>query len=88
MGGCSLGPCLLHRAGALKGNEMVNLKIDSQQKISALGELLMVAAKSPSVNEDGMRLALALIDDLKAAVAEFNAANAPAAVEDEQKEAA
>ena len=50
------------------------LKLNSQQKVSALGELLMVAAKSPSVSDEGMRIALDLIDDLKAAVA---AANAP-----------
>ena len=50
------------------------LKLTSQQKVSALGELLMVAAKSPTVSDEGMRIALDLIDDLKAAVA---AANAP-----------
>lgn len=50
------------------------LKLNSQQKVSALGELLMVAAKSPTVSDEGMRIALDLIDDLKAAVA---AANAP-----------
>ena len=49
---------------------MVNLKLDSQQKISGLGELLMVAAKAPSVSDEGMKMALQLLDDLKAAVAD------------------
>lgn len=61
----------------------VTLKLNSQAKINALGELLIVAAKSPNVTDEGMKIALAIIDDLKAAVAEFNAAP-----EDEQKEAA
>ena len=51
---------------------MVNLKLDSQQKISGLGELLMVAAKAPSVSDEGMKMALQLLDDLKAAVADAN----------------
>lgn len=55
------------------------LKLNSQQKVSALGELLLIAAKSPSVSDEGMRIALDIIDDLKAAVA---AANAP--VDNEQ----
>lgn len=62
------------------------LKLDTQHKVSALGELLMVAAKAPNVNEEGMRVALALLDELKAAVAAANAANTP--VEDEQLGAA
>lgn len=63
----------------------VILKLNSQDKVTALGELLMVAAKSPNVNETGMKLALLLLEDLKAAVAAVNAAQAaPAAVETEE----
>ena len=44
----------------------------NQQKVSALGELLMVAAKAPTVSDEGMKLALLILDDLKAAVAAAN----------------
>lgn len=61
----------------------INLKLDSQQKISALGELLLIAAKSPQVNEMGMKVALDLLEDLRVAVASYNETHG-----DEQKEAA
>lgn len=68
----------------------ISLKLNSQEKINALGELLLIAAKTPTVNEHGMKMALILLDDLKAAVAAANVqiVEAPPAVETEQKEAA
>jgi hypothetical protein len=53
----------------------VILKLNTQEKVTALGELLIVAAKSEKVNEKGMTLALLLLEDLKAAVAAVNAAH-------------
>jgi hypothetical protein len=62
----------------------VILKLDTQDKVTALGELLIIAAKSEKVNEKGMTLALILLEDLKAAVAAVNAAqNAPAEATEE-----
>jgi hypothetical protein len=65
----------------------VILKLDTQEKVTGLGELLMVAAKSEKVNEKGMALALLLFEGLKAAVAAVNAAqNAPAPAAPETEE--
>jgi hypothetical protein len=54
----------------------VILKLNSQDKVTGLGDLLMVAAKAPAVSENGMKLALILLDELRAAVAVANAASA------------
>ena len=45
----------------------ISLKLNDQ-KINGLAQLLMVAAKHPDVNDEGMKLALVIIDELKAAV--------------------
>jgi hypothetical protein len=49
----------------------ISLKLNDQ-KINGLAQLLMVAAKHPDVNDEGMKLALGIIDEIKAAVAEAN----------------
>lgn len=46
----------------------ISLKLN-EQKINGLAQLLMVAAKHPDVNDEGMKLALVIIDEIKAAVA-------------------
>ena len=52
----------------------VNLPIPAS-RISAVGELLMIAAKSPTVAPEGMRLALQTLADLENAVVDFNRAH-------------
>lgn len=47
----------------------ISLTLNSEQKINGLAQLIMVAAKHPDVNDEGMKLALVIIDDIKAAVA-------------------
>jgi hypothetical protein len=44
------------------------LKLNEQQ-VNGLGQLLMIAAKHPDVTDEGMKLALSVIDEIKAAVA-------------------
>jgi hypothetical protein len=47
----------------------ITLKLNEQQ-VNGLAQLLMIAAKHPDVTDDGMKLALSVIDEIKAAVAE------------------
>jgi hypothetical protein len=47
----------------------ISLTLNSEDKINGLAQLLMVAAKAHDTNENGMRMALVLLDDIKAAVA-------------------